>query len=156
MQGQPYCVLNRALLRQWNRAPFSSIWGLFLLSHDLCSHRFAGPHRHRPTHTMTQWSLCGRDQGPLRKGRRENPPKRDWCLCPYRCPSSSLPPSVYPSPAPSHSFCHLPSLCPSVAIPIPPLPLTYLSLLGCAEHACIEWDHAKLASSHNLLRVRCC
>lgn len=24
----------------------------------------AGPHRHRATHTMTQWRLCGLDQGP--------------------------------------------------------------------------------------------
>ncbi len=45
------------------------------------------------------------------KEEEGKPPKRDWCLCPYRCPSSSsLSPSVYPSPAlsvssPSRSIC---------------------------------------------------
>lgn len=28
----------------------------------------AGPHRHRATHTMTQWRLCGLDQGPPAMG----------------------------------------------------------------------------------------
>lgn len=115
-----FCVwimrVQRNLFQQW-AVLFSSLRSLASAESWFVQSPHAGPHN-RATHTMTQWSLCGLDQGPVTEGRRENPPKRDWCLCPYRCPSSSPSLSVHPSPAESRSLSVTPP-CPSFTITNP-------------------------------------
>lgn len=58
LTGQGSCLNNEAVLLLYPRSGFVSAESWFVKS------PLAGPHRHRATHTMTQWRLCGLDQGP--------------------------------------------------------------------------------------------
>lgn len=94
-----------------------------------------------------------------RQGAEGKAPKRDWCLCPYRCPSSSaLFPSVYPSPAHLWPSLSSPHVRPSVTIPAPVscgrlCPSLCAPFSIYANHACFERDSTKWGSLRNLTGV---
>lgn len=75
----------------------------------------AGPHRHRATHTMTQWRLCGLDQGPPAVGEEGEKPHKTWLMSlslslPFFCSLSACLSIASSSPCLSSRLpiCHYP------------------------------------------------
>ncbi len=143
---------QRNVLQQRSCALFYSMWLYFcwvmICPVTICRPTQTQGHTHHDT-VESVW-LGSRS---TRREEEGKTPKRDWCLCPYRCPSSS-------SLSLRLSIHHQPCLSLSVTSPSlsicryhhSPLLLTYLSSLY-AKQACFIWNCTKLASIQNLVGV---